>query len=35
MAINEQHMEFVGWWEILFYTRGGQAEYAEDVIEHI
>jgi murein DD-endopeptidase MepM/ murein hydrolase activator NlpD len=28
-------MKFVGWWEIVFYTRGGQVEDVEDVIEHI
>lgn len=35
MAIAEQPMEFVGWWEILFYTRGGQAADVENVIEQI
>ena len=35
MAITEQPMNFVGWWEIVFYTRGGQAVDVEDVIEHI
>ena len=35
MAIAEQPMKFVGWWEIVLYTRGGQVEDVEDVIEHI
>jgi len=35
MAVTEQPMEFVGWWEIIFYTRGSQVEDVEDVIEHI
>jgi uncharacterized protein (TIGR03067 family) len=35
MVSAEQPVEFVGWWEIVFYTRGGQTENIEDVIEHI
>lgn len=35
MGITEQPVEFVGWWEVAFYTHGGQTENIEDIIEHI
>ena len=35
MGVIEQPEEFVGWWEMVFYTRGGQTQDVEDVIEHI
>ena len=30
-----QPPEFAGWWEVISYTRGGQAQDVEGVIEHI
>jgi hypothetical protein len=30
-----QPPEFAGWWELISYTRGGQAQDVEGVIEHI
>ena len=30
-----QPTEFVGWWELVFYTRGGQPQDVEGAIEHI
>lgn len=35
MGIIEQPHEFVGWWEVLSYTRGGQPQDVNGVIERI
>lgn len=35
MEKSEQPPEFVGWWEVMFYTRGGQSRDTEGIIERI
>ena len=30
-----QPLEFVGWWELVFYTLGGHSQNIEGIIEHI
>lgn len=35
MGTIGQPPEFAGWWELAFYTRGGQPQDVEGVIEHI
>ena len=35
METNEQPPEFVGWWEVMSYTRGGQSQDTEGIIERI
>jgi len=35
MGTVRQPPEFVGWWELVFYKRGGQTQDIEGAIEHI